>query len=43
MLKALRRNPLLVGAVEVLADAVRYIAVMLIVIVLLGQVAELAL
>ena len=43
MLKALRRDPLLVGAAEVLADAARYLVVMLILIVLLGQIAKLAL
>jgi hypothetical protein len=41
-LKALRRDPLVIGTIEVLADAARYVAVMLIVIVLLGQLAKLA-
>jgi hypothetical protein len=38
MLKALRRHPLLVGMAEVLADALRYIAIVLVVLVVLGQV-----
>jgi hypothetical protein len=38
MLKALRQDPLLVGMAEVLADAVRYVAIVLVVFVLLGQV-----
>jgi hypothetical protein len=42
MLKALRRHPLMVGTAEVLVDAARYIAVMLIVLLLLGQFAKLA-
>jgi hypothetical protein len=42
MLKALRHHPLLVGTAEVLADAVRYVAIVLVVIVLLGQAAKLA-
>jgi hypothetical protein len=43
MLRALRRHPLLVGTSEVLADAVRYIGIMLIVLLLLGQLARIAL
>jgi hypothetical protein len=43
MLKALRGHPLLVGTAEVLADAFRYVAVMLVVLLLLGQLANLAL
>ena len=42
MLKALRRHPLMVGTGEVLADAARYLAVILIVLLLLGQFAKLA-
>jgi hypothetical protein len=42
MLNAVRRDPLLVETAQVLVDAVRYLAVLLIVIVLLGRVAELA-
>ena len=42
MLKALRGHPLLVGTAEVIVDAVRYIAAMLIVLVLLGQFAKVA-
>ena len=42
MLKALRRHPLMVGTGEVLVDAARYLAVMLIVLLLLGQFAKLA-
>jgi hypothetical protein len=43
MLKALRHHPLLVGTTEVLADAVRYVAIVLIVLLLVGQLAEVAL
>ena len=42
MLKALRRHPLMVGTGEVLADTARYLAVILIVLLLLGQFAKLA-
>jgi hypothetical protein len=42
MLKALRHHPLLVGTAEVLVDAARYVAIVLVVIVLLGQAAKLA-
>jgi hypothetical protein len=42
MLKALRDRPLLGGMAEVLADAVQYIAILLIVLLLLGQFAKLA-
>ena len=42
MLSALRGHPLLAGTAEVLVDAARYIAVMLIVLLLLGQFAKLA-
>jgi hypothetical protein len=43
MLKALRHHPLMVGTAEVLADATRYVAVMLVVLLLLGQLAKVAL
>jgi hypothetical protein len=43
MLKALRHHPLMVGTAEVLADAARYIAIVLVFIVLLGQLAKVAL
>ena len=43
MLKVLRRHPLLIGAAEVMSDAIRYVAVMLVMLVLLGQLAKVAL
>jgi hypothetical protein len=43
MLKALRRHPLLVGTTELLADAVRYVTIILLVLLLLGQLAKVAL
>jgi hypothetical protein len=43
MLRALRKQPLLVGMAEVLADAVRYVAIVLLVLLLVGQLAKLAL
>jgi hypothetical protein len=43
MLKALRHRQLLVDTAEVLADAARYVAIMLIVLLLLGQLAKVAL
>jgi hypothetical protein len=43
MLKALRHHPVMVNTVEVLADAARYIAVMLVMLLLLGQLANVAL
>jgi hypothetical protein len=36
MLKVLRNNPLLAGTAEVLVDAARYVAIMLIVLLRLG-------
>jgi hypothetical protein len=42
MLKALRQHPLLVGTVEVLIDAGRYLAILAVVLLLLGQFAKLA-
>jgi hypothetical protein len=38
----LRRHPLLLGAAEVVADAGRYVAITLVVLLLLGQAAKLA-
>ena len=42
MLRTLRRNPLLVGMAEVLADAAQYIAIILVALLALGQVVRLA-
>jgi hypothetical protein len=42
MLTRLRRHPLLAGAGEVLTDAARYVAVMLVLVMLLGYIARLA-
>jgi hypothetical protein len=42
MLKALRHHPLLVGTADVLTDAARYIAITLVVLLLLGQLAKVA-
>jgi hypothetical protein len=38
MLKAVRQHPLMVGTAEVLLDAARYVTIVLIVLLLLGQV-----
>jgi len=43
MLKALRHHPLLFGTTEVLIDAVRYVAIVLVVLLLVGQLAKVAL
>jgi hypothetical protein len=43
MLKALCHHPLIVGTAEVLVDATRYVAIMLAVLLLLGQLAKVAL
>jgi hypothetical protein len=43
MLKALRYHPLLVGTAEVLADAVHYVTIVLLMLLLLGQLARVAL
>jgi hypothetical protein len=43
MLKALRHHPVMVGTLEVLVDAVRYVAIVLVVLLLLGQLANFAL
>jgi hypothetical protein len=42
MLRKLQQHPLLVGLGEVLVDAVRYVAVMAVLVVLLGHLARLA-
>jgi hypothetical protein len=38
MLKVLRQHAVLIGMAEVLADVIRYVAVVLVVLVILGQV-----
>ena len=43
MLKALLDLRLLVGTAELLVDAARYVAIMLVVVLLLGQLAKVAL
>jgi hypothetical protein len=43
MLKALSHHPLIVGMVEVLVDAAHYVAVVAIVLLLVGQLAKVAL
>ena len=43
MLRALRRHPVVRGCLEVLADAALYLAALLAALVLLGQLARLAL
>ena len=43
MLKALRGHPLLVGTAEVLVDATRYVTIVLVVLLLVGQLAKVAL
>jgi hypothetical protein len=43
MLKALRHHPLWVGTTELLVDAVRYVAIVLVVLLLVGQLAKVAL
>jgi hypothetical protein len=42
MLRTLRQHPLLAGMAEVVIDAARYIAIVLVVLLLLGQFAKLA-
>jgi hypothetical protein len=42
MLRKLQKHPLLAGVGEVLVDAVRYVAVMVVLVVLLGYLARLA-
>ena len=43
MLKALRHHPLMVGTVELLVDATRYVTIVLLVLLLMGQLAQVAL
>ena len=43
MLKALRHRSVMVGTAELLVDAARYIAIVLVMLVLLGQLAKVAL
>ena len=43
MLKSLRGHPLTVGTVEVLVDAARYVAIVLVVLLLVGQLAKVGL
>jgi hypothetical protein len=43
MLKALRHHPVMVGTAEVLVDAARYIAILLVMLLLLWQLAKVAL
>ena len=43
MLKALRHHPLVTGTGEVLVDAARYVTIVLLVLLLMGQLATVAL
>jgi hypothetical protein len=43
MLKALRHRPLMIRTVEVLVDAARYVAIVVAVLLLVGQLATVAL
>jgi len=43
MLKALRHHPVMVGTLEVLVDAARYVAIVLVVLLLVGQLVTVAL
>jgi hypothetical protein len=43
MLRVLRQRPLLANTAEVMTAAVRYVVIMLVLIVLLGQLAKVAL
>ena len=43
MLKVLQRRPPLLGTAEVLVDAARYVAIVLVVLLLVGQLAKVAL
>ena len=43
MLKALRQHPLMIGTGEVLVDAARYVTIVLLVLLLMGQLATVAL
>jgi hypothetical protein len=42
-MKALRHHPVMVGMVEVLVDATRYVAIVLVMLLLLGQLVDVAL
>ena len=42
MLTKLQQHPLVAGAGEVLTDAIRYVAIIVVLVVLLGYVASLA-
>jgi hypothetical protein len=42
MLRKLQQHPLLAGVGEVLVDAMRYVAIMVVLVVLLGYLARLA-
>ena len=42
-MKALCHHPLMVGTAEVMVDAARYVAIVLLVLLLLGQLANVAL
>jgi hypothetical protein len=41
-MKALRHHPLLVGTAELLVDAARYVAIVLVLLLLVGQLAKVA-
>jgi len=43
MLKALSHHPVMVGTAEFLVDAARYVAIVLVVLLLVGQLAKVAL
>jgi hypothetical protein len=43
MLRTLRHHPLMVGTAEVLVDAARYVAIVLLMLLLVGQLAKVAL
>jgi hypothetical protein len=43
MLKTMRHHPLLIGTGEVLIDAARYVTIVLLVLLLMGQLATVAL
>jgi hypothetical protein len=43
MLRTLRHHPLMVGTAEVLVDAARYVAIVLVMLLLVGQLAKVAL
>jgi hypothetical protein len=43
MLKTLRHHPMMVGTADVLVDTARYVTIVLVVLLLVGQVAKVAL